>query len=281
MMKKNLTILPRHIGIIMDGNGRWAQKRLLPRPAGHRAGVKTLGRVVKAVFGLGVPYLTVYAFSTENAARPDAEVRGLLGIVRRYFDKELPSLIKNGIRVRVIGDRAYFDEDIRHCIAEAERQTAGFTERTFVVALNYGARDEIVRAVNRLLGVRGQGPGASNSGQWSVVSGQIREDVNTVVEKPETPQKPITDHCPLSTDHRTVHCPLTTEQFAACLDTAGIPDPDMIIRTGGEQRLSNFLLYQAAYAELFFIPDLWPDFTKERLNELLEEYGKRSRRFGK
>ena len=229
-MKLSANSLPRHIGIIMDGNGRWAAKRLLPRPAGHRAGVKTLGRIMRYVFKRGIPYLTVYAFSTENTARPEAEVKGLIDLIRRYFEKELPSLIKNGIRVRAIGDKTYFSDEIQAVIATAEAETARFTERNFIIALNYGARSEIVRAANR-----------------AVQSGKA----------------------------------VTEAEFSALLDTADVPDPDMIIRTGGEQRLSNFLLYQAAYAELFFVPDLWPDFDEKRLCGLLEENGRRNRRFGK
>ncbi|MCL2797292.1 MAG: polyprenyl diphosphate synthase [Firmicutes bacterium] len=228
--KAELKILPRHIAMIMDGNGRWAKARLLPRSAGYPAGVKTLERLIEAVFELDIPYLTIFAFSTENQGRPSEEIDGIVKLIPKYFKKALPNFLKKKCSIRIIGDRNYFSNNIREIIASAENQTAAFKDRAFTIALNYGARAEIVRAVN------------------------------CAIEKGN---------------------PLSETEFASCLDTAGIPDPDIIIRTGGEHRLSNFLLYQAAYAELFFIPDLWPDFNKKRLHEILEEYGKRNRRFGK
>ncbi|MCL2062601.1 MAG: polyprenyl diphosphate synthase [Firmicutes bacterium] len=222
--------LPNHIAVIMDGNGRWATKRLLPRPAGHRKGVATLEKLVEYVHEIGIKYLTVYAFSTENTARPKDEINGLIKLIHTYFKKSLPKFIAQESRVRIIGDRTYFSQELQDILSSAERKTEHFTKLTLSIALNYGARDEIIRAVNA-----------------AVQAGQ----------------------------------PVTEQGFSTLLDTAQIPDPDMLIRTGGEQRLSNFLLYQTAYAELFFIPDLWPDFNKKRLHELLAEYAVRTRRFGK
>ena len=224
------TKLPQHIGIIMDGNGRWAQRRLMPRSAGHRAGVKTLERVMEAVFELGIPYFTVYAFSTENKERPNEEINGLFDLIRDYFKKKLPTFVEKKVSIRILGDKSYFPKELQDVLASAEQQTAAFKDKTFITALNYGSRLEIVRAVNR-----------------AVENGKS----------------------------------VTEQTFGILLDTNGLPDPDLILRTGGETRLSNFLLYQAAYAELFFVPDLWPDFNKKRLYKVLEEYGRRARRFGK
>jgi len=222
--------LPRHIAMIMDGNGRWAQKRLLPRSLGHREGVKTLEKIMAAVYEFGVEYLTVYAFSSENKARPKKEVDNLLKLLKEYFTKKLKTFIKEKIRIKVIGDRSFFDENLNTIILNAESETAGFVGRNFVIALNYGARDEMIRAVNR------------------------------AVEKGKK---------------------VSEEEFARLLDTKDIPDPDLIIRTGGDFRLSNFLLFQASYAELAFVDVLWPDFNKTRLEEILADYCKRNRRFGK
>lgn len=222
--------LPRHIAMIMDGNGRWAQKRLLPRSLGHREGVKTLEKIMAAVYGVGVEYLTVYAFSSENKARPKKEVDNLLKLLKEYFTKKLKTFIKEKIRIKVIGDRSFFDENLNTIILNAESETAGFVGRNFVIALNYGARDEMIRAVNR------------------------------AVEKAKK---------------------VSEEEFARLLDTKDIPDPDLIIRTGGDFRLSNFLLFQASYAELAFVDVLWPDFNKTKLEEILVDYCKRNRRFGK
>jgi len=216
--------------MIMDGNGRWAQKRLLPRSLGHREGVKTLEKIMAAVYGVGVEYLTVYAFSSENKARPKKEVDNLLKLLKEYFTKKLKTFIKEKIRIKVIGDRSFFDENLNTIILNAESETAGFVGRNFVIALNYGARDEMIRAVNR------------------------------AVEKAKK---------------------VSEEEFARLLDTKDIPDPDLIIRTGGDFRLSNFLLFQASYAELAFVDVLWPDFNKTKLEEILVDYCKRNRRFGK
>jgi len=216
--------------MIMDGNGRWAQKRLLPRSLGHREGVKTLEKIMAAVYGVGVEYLTVYAFSSENKARPKKEVDNLLKLLKEYFTKKLKTFIKEKIRIKVIGDRSFFDENLNTIILNAESETAGFVGRNFVIALNYGARDEMIRAVNR------------------------------AVEKAKK---------------------VSEEEFARLLDTKDIPDPDLIIRTGGDFRLSNFLLFQASYAELAFVDVLWPYFNKTKLEEILVDYCKRNRRFGK
>jgi undecaprenyl diphosphate synthase len=229
-MKQEFEKLPAHIAVIMDGNGRWAQKRLLPRSLGHRKGVKVLEKIIDAVAALSIPFLTVYAFSTENKNRSKEEIDGLIKLIKEYFVKSLPDFIKKGYRVKVIGDRGFFSAEIREILANAENVTKDLLKTTVVFALNYGSRDEVLRAVNKAV---------KNGAE------------------------------------------VTGESFKAFLDTDGIPDPDMVIRTGNETRLSNFLLYQSAYAELFFVPDLWPDFDAGRLNTLIAEYGRRTRKFGK
>jgi len=228
--KNDQVLPPNHIAIIMDGNGRWATKRLLPRMAGHSEGVKTLEKITDATFDAGVKVLTVYAFSTENQARPKGEVKNLCALIREFFKKKLHRFIEGKIAIKIIGDVSFFDEDIQNIIKDSCAKTIEFKNKTFVLALNYGARDEIVRAVNN-----------------AITAGKQ----------------------------------LTQEDFGNLLDTKELPDPDLIIRSGGDKRLSNFLLYQAAYAELFFVDDLWPDFKPRRLQEILDQYANRNRRFGK
>jgi len=216
----------RHLAIIMDGNGRWAKARGLPRSDGHRAGAETARRITQAIRRRGIPFLTLYALSTENLARPADEVNALAGLMRRYLDEETKNLVAHGIRLRVIGDRALVSADLRRRIAAAEKTTATGNALTLTLAVAYGGRDEIVRAA------RAAGP------------------------------------------------KLTEARLAASLDTAGIPDPDLIVRTGGEVRLSNFLLWQAAYAELYFTKTLWPDFGPRALAAALAAFNRRTRRFG-
>lgn len=214
----------------MDGNGRWAKKRLLPRTVGHREGVKTLEKIVEAIYNLNVSCFTVYAFSTENKERPEKEVKNLVKLIREFFSKSIKKFIKNQIRIIVIGDKSFFESDIQDIMQKAEYDTKDFLDKTFVLALNYGARGEIVRAVN------------------------------TVIEKGER---------------------VTEQNFGAFLDTKKVADPDIIIRTGGDMRLSNFLLYQAAYSELFFSNELWPDFSIEHIKNIIEQFNARTRKFGK
>jgi undecaprenyl diphosphate synthase len=223
---------PAHIAIIMDGNGRWAKARGLPRSAGHRAGVEALRRTVRLVGDMRIPWLTVYAFSSENWSRPVAEVTDLMGLLKIFIRRDLAELHQNGVKVHVIGERANLAPDIRKLLEEAEALTRTNTSMNLVIAFNYGGRDEIVRAVRRL----------------------AEEGLSTA--------------------------DITAESFANCLDTAGMPDPDLVIRTSGEQRLSNFLLWQAAYAELVFLPCYWPDFSVADLTHAVDVFAGRDRRFG-
>jgi undecaprenyl diphosphate synthase len=227
---------PRHIAIIMDGNGRWAAARGLPRGEGHRRGVEALRRTVRAAGDLGVGILTIFSFSAENWSRPPSEIRELMGLLRRFIRNDLADLHRHGVRVRVIGEREGLSADIRELLEEAEGLTKDNNKLTLVVAFNYGARQEIARAAQRL--------------SAEVVAGRI--PVGAV----------------------------TAEKIAAYLDTSDLPDPDLIIRTSGEQRLSNFLLWQAAYSELVFVPVYWPDFDRSTLEQAIAEYRRRERRFG-
>src|SRR5690606_27872470 len=220
----------------MDGNGRWAKARGLPRIAGHRAGVEALRQTVRTAGDLGIPWLTVYAFSSENWSRPQSEISDLLGLLKTFIRRDLAELHKAGVRVRMIGAREGLAKDIRLLIEEAESLTAGNTSLNLVIAFNYGSRDEIVRATRSIA--------------EAVAGGSMRpEDI-------------------------------TQESFAKFLDTHFVPDPDLIIRTSGELRLSNFLLWQGAYSELVFLPCYWPDFGKAELLEAIKSFEARERRFG-
>ena len=227
--------VPNHIAIILDGNGRWAKKRGMPRSFGHVKGCENLEDICEVAKELGVKYLTVYAFSTENWKRSKEEVDGLMKLFRNYLKKCIKISQKNNMRVKVIGDITAFDSDIQESIEKLEDFSKDFTDLHFQIALNYGSRDEITRAVNRMLEDQKAG-------------------------KLETPvsQDTISDY----------------------LDTAGIPDPDLMIRTSGELRLSNYLLWQLAYSEFYFTDVPWPDFHKEELERAIEAYNKRDRRFG-
>lgn len=221
---------PLHVAMIMDGNGRWAQKRLLPRSFGHREGVKTLIRLVTHAFDTGFKYVTVYAFSTENRLRPKEEVDGLIDLIRKNFATTFRRFIDRGIKIRILGDRKFFPSDVAQILSDAESDSKDGKNGTFNVALNYGGRAEIVRAVNEAV-KRGE---------------EVSE-----------------------------------ESIGKLLYTYGQPDPDMLIRTGGEKRLSNFLLYQTAYTELFFTDTLWPDFSDEEFDSVVDEFRHRNRRYGK
>ncbi len=227
---------PRHVAIIMDGNGRWAASRHLPRVAGHREGARAVKRTVSAAIRHDVQWLTIYAFSSENWRRPAGEVMDLTGLLRQYLRTEIAELASNGVRIRFIGDRDRFDAGIRDDLAQAERATVGNTKLNLTVALSYGARAEILAAA-RAMGE-------------AVRQGRLDTDA------------------------------LTEDAFAGFLSTDGIPDPDLIIRTSGEQRLSNFLLWQAAYAELVFLDVLWPDFGDEHFAAAMADFSRRERRFG-
>jgi undecaprenyl diphosphate synthase len=227
---------PKHVAVIMDGNGRWATARGMPRRYGHLKGVEALRRLVRDAGEVGIRILTIYSFSVENWTRPPDEISELMRLLKRFIRNDLAELHGSGVRVRVIGDRSDLDPEIRRLLVEAEELTRANDSMTLVVAFNYGARQEIVRAA-RALAV-------------SAARGEIAPS------------------------------DVTIDAFAAQLDTAGIPDPDLVIRTSGEQRLSNFLLWQAAYAELVFLPVLWPDFNRDWLEAALAEYARRERRFG-
>jgi undecaprenyl diphosphate synthase len=227
---------PKHVAIIMDGNGRWAKARGLPRTAGHRKGVEAVRRTVEAARELGIPYLTMFGFSSENWRRPEGEVFDLMQLLRFYLRSEIAELHKNGVRLRVIGDRAKLSGDIVTMIEKAEELTRNNTELTLVIALSYGARQEIVEAT--------------------------RQMVRDALEGRLSPEE------------------ITEESFSARLLTRDVPDPDLLVRTSGEQRISNFLLWQSAYTELVFVDTLWPDFTKRDLEDAIREFNRRDRRYG-
>ena len=227
---------PQHVAIIMDGNGRWAKARGLPRVAGHRRGADAVRRVVRGAGELGIPVLTLFAFSTENWTRPAEEVADLMGLLRHYLRSELDELRKNGARLRVIGNREGLAADIVRDIAEAESMTAGNARIDVNICINYGSRDEILRATRRLA--------------QRVAAGEITVDG------------------------------IDRKSFEHELLTAGLPDPDLLIRTSGEQRISNFLLWQCAYSELVFVDTLWPDFGKEHLEQAIVQFRRRDRRYG-
>jgi len=228
--------VPRHVAIIMDGNGRWAAAHGLPRAEGHRRGVEALRRVVRASHELGISYLTIFSFSSENWSRPATEIGDLFGLLRRFIRNDLASLHRDGVRVRIIGERAGLEPDICSLLNEAEELTQANSKLTLIVAFNYGSRQEIARAARQLA--------------RDVASGKLNpEDIDA-------------------------------DLLGRELDAPDVPDPDLIIRTSGEQRLSNFLMWQAAYSELVFVPVHWPEFDKAALEGAIAEFAKRERRFG-
>jgi undecaprenyl diphosphate synthase len=229
-------LVPVHVAIIMDGNRRWARSRGLPPVLGHKHGAQAVRHAIEGCGRLGIRYLTLYAFSSENWGRPRGEVGELMNLLRLYLQKEISSLVENGVRLRVIGERDALDLDIRELICEAERRTAANDRLELIVALNYGSRREIVRAAQALARAARDG---------------------------------LLD--PDSIDEQT---------FGDALFTQGIPDPDLLIRTSGEQRISNFLLWQLAYTELVFLPVAWPEFTQAHLEDALAEFRRRERRYG-
>lgn len=228
--------IPAHIAIIMDGNGRWAKAKGLPRIVGHKKGSEALRNILTGCQELGLKYLTIYAFSAENWKRPLVEVSDLMELLRHYLDNEIASLHKNGVRLRIIGDESKLAPDIRKQISSAEALTANNNAFNLTVALSYGARQEMIQAVRKLAA--------------RIQANEITPDA------------------------------LDESVLSSLLYTNELPDPDLLIRTGGEQRLSNFLLWQSAYAELYFTPVLWPDFTVAHLREAINEYASRERRYG-
>jgi undecaprenyl diphosphate synthase len=227
---------PRHVAIIMDGNGRWAQRRGLPRSAGHRMGVEAVRRTVRAAIELGLQYLTIFSFSSENWTRPASEIDDLMGLMKRFIRRDLAELHQNNVRVRVIGEREGVDAELLGLIDEAVALTSGNTALDLVIAFNYGSRAEIARAARQL-------------------AARCIDGTMTLEE-------------------------ITPEALSAALDTQDIPDPDLLIRTSGELRLSNFLLWQSAYTEFVFLEACWPDFGRDLLQQAIEDFRRRDRRFG-
>ncbi len=228
--------VPAHVAIIMDGNGRWARSRGLPRTAGHKQGAEAVRRAIEGCFEMGVSYLTLFGFSSENWKRPEEEISDLMLLLRRYLQSEIAELHKHGVRVRVIGERGRFSPDIVSLIRNAEEMTKGNEQLHLTVALNYGSRQEIASTARRLAA--------------DVAAGRLKAaDIDETL-------------------------------FSESLTTADLPDPDLLIRTSGEKRLSNFLLWQSAYAELVFIDVLWPDFNKSHLEDAIHEFHRRERRYG-
>ncbi|GAK44538.1 undecaprenyl diphosphate synthase [Tepidicaulis marinus] len=227
---------PRHVAIIMDGNGRWAAKRHLPRKLGHKAGVEAVRKIVRDAGELGVEYLTLYGFSSENWKRPPEEVGDLMELLRYFIRKDLAELHQNGVNIRIIGDREGLEPDILKMIDEAQELTAGNSRLKLIIAFNYGGQSEITNAVRR------------------IAAKAQRGELDPAAITPETVE--------------------------AHLDTAGVPSPDLVIRTSGEKRLSNFLIWQSAYAELVFTDVFWPDFSRKDLEAAFREYQSRERRFG-
>ena len=236
MKPDNERKIPVHVAIIMDGNGRWARKRGLPRTVGHTQGARTVEQILEDADHMGIRYLTVYAFSTGNWSRPDSEVKALMNMLRTYMKTSLAKCARNNVKIRVIGDKSRLDRDLQIAIANLEKETETNTGISFQIAINYGSRDEIVRAVR--------------SAAERVRSGEL--DPSDITE----------------------------ELISDSLDTYGIPDPDLLIRTGGEQRISNFLLWQTAYAELYFSEVAWPDFSKAELEKAVDAFNHRERRYG-
>ena len=229
--------IPQHVAIIMDGNGRWAKKRHMPRTYGHKKGAEVLEQTLENCDHLGIRYLTVYAFSTENWARPYEEVQVIMNLFRQYLENSVEKCMKNNVRCRVIGERSKLSPDIQDAVSKLEEKTRDNTGITFIIAINYGGRDELCRGMRKM--------------SEDVRDGKITSDI------------------------------ISEDTIKNYLDTADFPDPDLLIRTSGEQRLSNFLLWQLAYAEFYFTDTPWPDFNNEELIKAIEVYTSRDRRYGK
>ncbi|MBP5331323.1 MAG: di-trans,poly-cis-decaprenylcistransferase [Lachnospiraceae bacterium] len=264
MSDKDKNTAPRHVAIILDGNGRWAKKRFLPRAAGHSAGAKTVEDVCEWAWDLGIKYLTVYAFSTENWTRSEDEVSYLMNLLRDYMKNCLARSRKNNMRVRVIGDKSRLDPDLQASIEELERESASFTGLNFQVAINYGGRDEIVRGLRRI-----------------VQDSFDKIDISSVLsQNPDNKDDIINNIKNIQNEYNRISSEIDEKTVSSYIDTSDIPDPDLLIRTSGEQRLSNFMLWQMAYTEFYFTDVLWPDFSKKELEKAIEHYGQRDRRFG-
>ncbi len=233
---ENENKVPEHVAIILDGNGRWAKKRFLPRNVGHAQGAKAVEQICEDAWDLGIKYLTVYAFSTENWKRPEDEVSALMKLLKKYLSNCLERSSKNNMRVRVIGDIGRLDQNLQEQIIELEKKSSVNTGLNFTVALNYGGRDEMIRAMKNMYK-------------------EIEKGVFSIDD-------------------------ISEEKFSSYLDTKGIPDPDLMIRTSGEQRISNYMLWQMAYAEFYFTDVLWPDFDKKELEKAIAYYAQRDRRYG-
>jgi undecaprenyl diphosphate synthase len=272
---KNLDLsrLPRHVAVIMDGNGRWAQRRHLPRVAGHRYGTKTARITIETCARLNIEALTLYAFSVENWRRPKVETDFLMQLLREYIRKEMPLIQRNNIRMRFLGRISELPEAVQKDVREATQRTATNTGMCLCIALNYGGRAEIVDAMNAILAQRNANGTHGGNGQASGNGGAAG------------------NHGAAGNGHEVTHRnggsrhngdsdPITEDQLSAYLYTEGLPDPDLLIRTSGEMRVSNFLLWQIAYAEMFVTETLWPDFNRARLLEALVEFQKRERRYG-
>ena len=244
--------IPTHVAIILDGNGRWAKSKNRPRNYGHVQGAKNVEVICEAAWNLGIKYLTVYAFSTENWIRPEDEVSALMKLLRHYFKNYLKQAMKNNMRVRIIGDRSKLDADIQENILNVETKTSANDGLNFQIAFNYGSRDEILRAARRII--------------VDAKAGTLDLELDGKLDE--------------KLDGKSDGLLLDESIFSSYLDTAGIPDPDLLIRTSGEQRISNFLLWQLAYSELYFTPVPWPDFSPDELKKAIDVFNDRDRRYG-
>ena len=271
LAKLDLQRLPRHIAVIMDGNGRWAQKRHLPRVAGHRAGTQSARTTIETCARLHIEALTLYAFSVENWRRPKTEVEFLMALLREYIRKEMPLLQKNKIRMRFLGRADELPEAVQRDTREATEALAKNTGMVLNVALNYGGRAEIVDAMNSILRERANSNGHSHSADSSFRAEPAERGISL------PPSGALSSH---ADDVHNALRPVTEDDLSRHLYTADLPDPDLLIRTSGEMRVSNFLLWQIAYAEIFVTETLWPDFNRARLFEALLDYQKRERRYG-
>ena len=261
--------LPIHVAIIMDGNGRWAKEKNLPRLAGHNAGMLAMKEIVRCASDMGIKYLTVYAFSTENWKRSMDEVSGIFGLLVKYVASELAELSKENVRVRVFGDYSVIPENAKASLDKTLAQTADNTGMQFNIALNYGSRAEILRAVNEIMAERME---------RDAVAGDTEAKTKTETETETETENIDAEYV------ATELLPITEEELSSHLysgnENGNVPDPDLVIRTSGEERISNFMLWQIAYSEFAFTDTLWPDFTPIEFTEIIENYGKRERRFG-
>lgn len=277
LKKLDLSRLPRHVAVIMDGNGRWAQRRHLPRIAGHRFGTKTARTTIETCARLNIEALTLYAFSVENWRRPKAETDFLMQLLREYIRKEMPLIQRNNIRMRFLGRIEELPLGVQKDVRDATERTNTNTGMWLCIALNYGGRAEIVDALNAILAARHAGNGVGANGHSANGNGAYESNGSS-----QSPHGvPAPDSQIVSANGHTQPLErITEDQLSAYLYTDGLPDPDLLIRTSGEMRVSNFLLWQIAYAEMFVTETLWPDFNRARLLEALIDFQKRERRYG-